>query len=87
MIRIKRFYYAEHKGATLPVNEGLNLGPMPLIWSNDGLYGLIPKDKVANIISILEDFEKLPVVAQKKIGIIQWDEATILDPEIAKQLL
>lgn len=88
-IYIKRYYYAEtEKSSTLNVKKGLNLGYMPLIWNNVGLYGIISREKVENMIQLMTDQSKLPVVERiNRNGTFYWDEAVILDPKIAKLLL
>lgn len=82
---IKRYYYAEQSGDTLNVKKGMNLGFMPLIWNNAGLYGIIGREKVENMIILMEDQKKLPVVERiNRNGIFYWDETVILDPKIAE---
>ena len=82
-IRIKRYYYAEHNGDVLDVRKGLNLGSMPLVWNNRGLLGIISKAKVQNMIELMEDQKKLPVLQRiNKNGLFYWDEVEIMSPSM-----
>lgn len=91
MICIKRYYYAEtEKSSTLDVKHrtGLNLGYMPLIWNNAGLYGIISSNKVENMIHLIVDQSKLPIVEGVNLsGVLFWDEVVVLDSKVAKLLL
>ncbi len=66
------------------------LGKQPilsLIWFNNGLWGIISKEKIANVIAGIQDQEKLPVLDRKKdIGKFYWDEVEVIPPKIAKLL-
>ena len=85
---LKRYYYTKHSGNTLDVRKGLNLGYVPLIWNNAGLYGIISREKVENMIQLIEDQKKLPVVERiNRMGMFYWDEVVDLDPKIAKLLI
>lgn len=89
MVYIKRYYYTKTvKSSTLNIKKGLNLGFMPLIWNNAGLYGIISREKIENMIELMADQNKLPVVERlNRTGIFYWDEVEVLDPKIAKLLL
>lgn len=88
MVCIKRFYYTESAGKTLTVNlKELCLGPMPLIWCNGGLYGIICKEKVENMVETLRDLNKLPILeVSKHIGCFHWDDVVELDQKIGRLL-
>jgi len=85
---IKRYYYAEQSDKTLKVTlNDLCLGFMPLIWCNAGLYGIISKEKVENIIQLLQDQGKLPRIEKiNRYGTFYWDEVVELDQKIGKLL-
>lgn len=85
---IKRYYYAEHAGDILRVTlKDLCLGFMPLIWYNAGLYGIISKEKVENMIRLIEDQENLPTIdVNKEVGVFHWDEIIELDQKIGRLL-
>ncbi len=91
MICMKRFYYAETKKSdVLDVRKkiGLNLGYMPLIWNNAGLYGIVNRVKVENMIQLIADQKQLPVVERiNRMGQFYWDECVVLDVKIAKLLI
>lgn len=89
MIKIKRYYYTEtEKSSTLNVKKGMSIGFMPLIWNNAGLYGIISREKVENMILLMADQDKLPVVERiNKNGMFFWEEAVVLNPKVAKLLM
>lgn len=88
-----QFHYAKTKNNTLTVVLGIldaTLGciTLPIIWNNNGLYGIIRREKVLNMKEELRNQEKLPVLnPNTKTGIFYWDEVEKLDPKIAKLLL
>ncbi len=85
----KQFYYIETKDHCLNMHLYPGHGnPTPIIWNNSGLYGIICKEKVENILLQLKDSKNLPVLnPNTSIGNLFWDEVEILDPKIAKLLL
>ena len=84
----KSYYYAEQTGMTLDVRKGLNIGFMPLIWNNGGLYGIISREKVENMIQLIADQKKLPVVERiNRMGVFYWEECVVLDTKVAKLLI
>lgn len=88
-IYVKQYYYAEtKKSSTLDVRKGLNLGFMPLIWNNAGLHGIISRDKIENMIQLMADQDKLPVVERiNRNGTFYWDEVVVLDSKVVKLLM
>ncbi len=60
---------------------------LPLIWFNQGMYGVISLEKLQNMYEAMEDQKKLPVLDRKKdVGKFYWDECVIIPPKIAKLL-
>lgn len=51
---IKEFYYIENKTSISPgMTAGmLNRGPLPILWHNQGIFGLIPAALVANALTL-----------------------------------
>lgn len=88
MIILKRYYYAESTGKFLKVTlKELCLGPMPLIWFNNGLYGIICREKIKNMIEMIQDWEKSSTIESiKAADIFWWDEVEIIDPKIGRLL-
>lgn len=85
---IKRFYYFNDKGKVIHLKNELLLGYLPLIWENNGLYGIISVEKVENMMQLMDDQKKLPVVQKvKEIGVFFWDEVKPLDPKIGKLIV
>ncbi len=88
MVTIKKTYYHACGGKRLLIlKDGLKKGAMPLIWFNQGAWGIVSAEKIANIIANMEDCERLPVLDKKiAVGKIHWDEVEIIPPKIAKLL-
>lgn len=85
---IRRFYYIIHNGDILPVKAAnLNLGHMPLLWMNKGLYGLIRQEKIANMIDLLDIANQHALNPNIKAGIFHWDEVEIIDARIGRILM
>ena len=89
MLSSKSFYFIEGAGDTVHFNTvSFKLGPMPLIWNNNGLYGIIIKERVENLIDALNDRKNLPILDfNKSVGVIHWDEVKLLDSKIGKLLM
>lgn len=49
----------KRKGSTLLIHgpdlQSLVDNPRPVLWCNDGLYGMIPKERIQNAVSTLKD--------------------------------
>ena len=88
MACIKRFYYVKSKDTQLVVTlNDFTLGYMPLIWSNGGLYGVIRKEKIENVVETLRAKEKSPGLDTKKnVGIFYWEEVEELGQNAGKLL-
>ncbi len=87
--KTRGFYYVEKTCTALEVNStDLHLGVMPIIWYNNGLYGVVCQEKIENMCGILKDQVNLPTLDKKLMaGVFHWDEVEILDPKIAKLLI
>ncbi len=88
LIMDNHYYYYINDGKELYVRLGdLKKGIRPLIWSNQGMWGIISAEKIANIITNMEDQENLPMIDRKKdVGRFYWDEVEIIPSKIAKLL-
>ena len=89
MLIIKNTYYHTCGGGKniSILKDSLTKGVKPLIWFNKGIWGIISAEKIANIITNMEDQEKLPVIDRKKdVGKLYWDEVEIIPSKIAKLL-
>lgn len=71
----KKFYYVESKkDFIIVILEDFPDGPLPLIWNNQGLSGLVRVERVANMIEQLKDDANLPKLDEnKKVGGVHWD--------------
>ena len=81
---IKSFYYVSHAHDTLVVNFSL---PLPIIWHNKGLFCIISKQKVQNILDAIKDQKNLPVLNRKQVDTFHWDDGTLIDAKVASKLL
>lgn len=88
MVCVKRHYYTESASRSITVTlKDLCLGFMPLIWCNGGMYGIICKEKVENMIETLQDDEHSPILNSNKLkGAFYWDEVIELDQKIGRLL-
>lgn len=90
MLGISDFYDVElHKDELkLTRNILLNRRVRPILWMNNGLYGLVPKEKVSNAVKYLEAQHKLhPMSPYPIYWIFYWDEVIHVPPKIGKQLV
>ncbi len=97
MLYPRQFYYAETKQNTLTVtledtvtlySDTYSPMPMPIIWNNNGLYGIICREKVANMVITMQNQEKLPNLNRTpKTGIFYWDEVEEINQKTAKLLV
>ena len=88
-IIIKKTYYhicSSKKGLFISQAD-LTRGVKPLIWFNQGLWGIISAEKIRNILDNIQDRENLPTLDKKKeIGKFYWDDVEIIPAKIAKLL-
>ena len=77
---IKEFYYIENKNSICPgmSPEILNHGPLPILWHNQGLYGLIPAALVFNALILFQ--------ATKISFAFAWNQTIPIPQEIGDQL-
>lgn len=95
MAELKQFYYAEGKKNALVVTLdrlqdtlGCCIIPLPIIWNNNGLYGIICREKVENMIEVLQNQENLPTLNPiPKTGMFFWDEVEEMNQKTAKLLV
>jgi len=85
---VKQFCIHAGSGKVLPTSMLLTKQPkLPLIWFNNGLYGVISLEKMQNMYEVLQDQKNLPVLDRKKdVGKFYWDEAIVIPAKVAKLL-
>ena len=84
----RHFYYISNAHDTITVGAHIHAdGPHPILWHNKGLYCIISKQKVQNILDVIEDTENLPILNRKKVNVFHWDDGTLIDAKIASKLL
>lgn len=60
MLDVKKFYYIDCKGLFFCITlKDFPYGPLPIIWYNQGLYGIIPIAIVTNAIECLKNTKKV----------------------------
>ncbi len=77
-IQTKKFYYVESKEDYIDVTlEDFPDGPLPLVWNNNGLRGIISIVKIINMLDFLKDAANLPKLEKnstRKGFVIHWDD-------------
>lgn len=76
------------KGATLQISETplqqLISNPQPILWCNDGLYALIPIERIRNDLDVLAGRRKF---IGKNISLVfYWGEAIEIPVELGREL-
>jgi len=52
----KKFYYVRSPDdVTVAHLDSFNFGPLPLIWDNQGMYGIMRTEKIENAINFMEN--------------------------------
>jgi len=88
MVHIQKFYFAIHAGKWISIEGFPGKKPLPLIWHNQGLYGIISVEKVENMLNYLDAMAYSPSLNTKnEAGVFYWDEVEIIDPKVGKMLL
>lgn len=92
MFNLDCFIYTETKKNTLVITliDLVNMystDSLPIIWNNNGLYGIICREKVENMMEVLRNQENLPTLnPSTKTGIFFWDEVEEMNQKTAKLL-
>lgn len=77
MVDIKKFYYISCNKLELTISNNIfNHGLLPILWFNQGLYGLIPAALIANTRPL---FPKL-------LFKFTWDQTIEISQEVGKLL-
>jgi len=84
----RQFYHVCGSNKVLLLTKAdLARGAKPLVWFNNGLWGVISKEKIVNMIANMQDQANLPVLDRKKdVGKFYWDECEIIPSKLAKIL-
>jgi len=76
------------KGTTLkvigPILQRLIDSPQPILWCNEGLYELIPMQRIQNDLSVLSDKQKL--IGSNISLVFLWGQGKNIDPKYGKFL-
>lgn len=85
----KEFYYISHAHDTLKfaTNSRAAITALPILWCNKGLYCIISRQKVQNILDAIKDQGNLPVLNQKQVDMFHWDDGEPITARAAAMLL
>lgn len=93
-IETKEFYYISYAYDTLPISNisidtaGIHkVNPLPILWNNKGLFCIISRQKVQNVLDLIKDQKNLPVLNQREIGTLHWEEGVPITAGAATILL
>lgn len=87
-VAVKKFYYVSHTRDTLVISAHILAdGEYPILWNNKGLFGIISRQKVQNVIELVKDLQNLPQLNQKQSGLFHWDDCEVITARIAGMLL
>lgn len=89
-IETKEFYYIYNPHDTLAIDAHLNIEfnkARPILWNNKGLFCVISRQKVQNVLDLIRDAENLPVLNKKEVGIFHWSDSILIDAKAAAILL
>jgi len=79
MLETKEFYYVNCEEPFFIIKlDMFTSGPLPILWHNQGLYGLISLEWVANAIRYLKD--------SNKSSDLFWIQTQSINPIIGDQL-
>ena len=85
-IQIKKFYYARCNHDTLKFPAGW-CEILPILWNNKGLFCIVSRQKVENVLSLIADKKNLPTLNEKEIGTLHWEDGQLIDARAAAMLL
>ncbi len=85
---IKKFFYISHAHDTLAVDDRiLEFEACPILWNNKGLFCVISRQKVQNVLDLIRDAENLPQLNTKEVGTFKWEDGVLIDAKAAAMLL
>ncbi len=87
----KEFYLVEYSGCVLTlkqISECVSEGkPIPIVWFNQGLLGIIRIETVKNMIQEVKNYKKAGEDISKIAISINWDEVTRIEKDLFLLLL
>ena len=82
----KEFYLVEYSGCVLTlkqISECVFEGnPIPIVWFNQGLFGVIRIETVKNMIQEAENYKKAGADESEIAINISWDAVTKIDTQV-----
>ena len=82
LIRKLNFYFVGHNRDVLTFNIHV-AEAFPILWNNKGIYCLIPKGKVQNMIDSVKDHSTLSQLERNEYGVFHWDDGILIDTDTA----
>ena len=58
--------------------------PAPILWCNGGIWGIVEKPKVRNMIQLIDDAGHIPQVCSPPEFKIFWDEVILIPKKLAE---
>ena len=74
---VQKVYCIDNKSDQLLLDAGAFIaGPLSILWHNNGLFGLIPQERIRNDLIYLADLEKIEGAGsiEKTAIIYSWDD-------------
>ncbi|GAG85602.1 unnamed protein product [marine sediment metagenome] len=84
-IVVKEFYYINHSHDTLSISSLTVV--RPILWCNKGLFCIISRQKVQNIVELKQDQKNLPTLNKMGGGIFHWEDGEPITARVAAMLL
>ena len=87
-LKQKEFYYISHAHDVIAISlPSLKNGALPILWNNKGLFCILSRQKVQNIIDTINDQKNLPVLNQKQVNVFYWEDGELITARAAAMLL
>lgn len=88
-IQAKDFFYISnnHDTLTITIHALGGILARPILWNNKGLFCIISRQKVQNILDVMRDNENLPTLTRKEVNKFYWDDGEPIAARAAAMLL
>ncbi|HEB41464.1 MAG TPA: hypothetical protein ENI08_00400 [Candidatus Dependentiae bacterium] len=87
----KEFYLIEYSGCVLTlkqISECIFEGDsIPIVWYNQGLFGVIRKETIKNMVQEVENFKKGGADESQIVINVSWDDVTKIEKDLFLLLL
>lgn len=87
-ILTRHFYCVSNARDVLTIGAHIMAdGAHPILWNNKGLFCIISRQKVKNIIDLIKDQVNLPVLNKASGNVLHWEDGTPISAKAASKLL